>query len=199
MCNVLMCSGGPRPWPGGVSDAAAGHLLSGDCLPADHSVQVSHLSSAREDRLRNDVRSHEVISGWSSQHFYSGHLSAHPSNASIGLEQLLGNTGQYPLIGPLLSLSLIGHHASGLLALLSSPLTWLDTRNAGPAWEEEEEGEDSLANTGEAVTSLELVTRLLVAGLSQENIGVISPYWAQVATIRSVPSVRSSTDAFDLM
>ena len=89
--------------------------------------------------------------------------------------------------------------ASGLLSLLSCPLTWLDTRGAGPGWEEEAEGEDSLANTGEAVTSLELVTRLLGAGLGQENIGVISPYWAQVATIRSVPSVRSSTDAFDLM
>ena len=79
----------------------------------------------------------------------------------------------------------MGHYASGLLKLLSCPLTWLDTRGAGPGWEEEAEGEDSLANTGEAVTSLELVTRLLGAGLSQENIGVISPYWAQVATIRS--------------
>jgi len=116
--------------------------------------------------LTTQYRSHEMISGWSSQHFYSGLLSAHPSNASIGLEKLLGNTG--------------------LLSLLSRPLTWLDTRGAGPGWEEEAEGEDSLANTGEAVTSLELVTRLLGAGLGQENIGVISPYWAQVATIRSL-------------
>ena len=46
------------------------------------------------------------------------------------------------------------------------------------------EGEDSLANTGEAVTTLDLVTGLLGAGLAQENIRVISPYWAQVATIR---------------
>ena len=35
------------------------------------------------------------------------------------------------------------------------------------------------------MTTLDLVTRLLGAGLAQENIGVISPYWAQVATIRS--------------
>ena len=46
-------------------------------------------------------------------------------------------------------------------------------------------GGGGLANTGEAVTTLDLVTRLLGAGLAQENIGVISPYWAEVATIRS--------------
>ena len=79
------------------------------------------------------------------------------------------------------------YNAPGVLTLLSAPLTWLDTRGAGAGWEEEAEGEDSLANTGEAVTTLELVTRLLGAGLAQENIGVISPYWAQVAAIRSVP------------
>ena len=36
------------------------------------------------------------------------------------------------------------------------------------------------------MTTLDLVTRLLGAGLAMEDIGVISPYWAQVATIRSV-------------
>jgi len=128
--------------------------------------QLATLCPETVSLLTTQYRSHEMISGWSSQHFYSGLLSAHPSNASIGLEKLLGNTG--------------------LLSLLSRPLTWLDTRGAGPGWEEEAEGEDSLANTGEAVTSLELVTRLLGAGLGQENIGVISPYWAQVATIRSL-------------
>ena len=35
------------------------------------------------------------------------------------------------------------------------------------------------------MTTLDLVTRLLGAGLAMEDIGVISPYWAQVATIRS--------------
>ena len=116
--------------------------------------------------LTTQYRSHEMISGWSSQHFYSGLLSAAPSNADISLDQLLVNTR--------------------LLTLLDRPLTWLDTRGAGAGWEEEAEGEDSLANTGEAVTTLDLVTRLLGAGLAQEHIGVISPYWAQVATIRSL-------------
>ena len=38
-----------------------------------------------------------MISGWSSEHFYSGLLSADPSIASISLDQLLSsNTGQYP-------------------------------------------------------------------------------------------------------
>ena len=41
-------------------------------------------------------RSNEMISGWSSQHFYSGLLSADPGNASISLGQLIGNTGQFP-------------------------------------------------------------------------------------------------------
>ena len=38
-----------------------------------------------------------MTSGWSSEHFYSGLLSADPSIASISLDQLLSsNTGQYP-------------------------------------------------------------------------------------------------------
>ena len=41
------------------------------------------------------LRSNEMISGWSSQHFYSGLLSADPGNASISLGQLIGNTGQF--------------------------------------------------------------------------------------------------------
>ena len=79
----------------------------------------------------------------------------------------------------------------GLLRLLSAPLTWLDTRGAGAGWEEELEGEESVANTGEAVTVMDLVSGLVEAGLGQEDIGVISPYWAQVATIRSVHLNRS--------
>ena len=66
--------------------------------------------------------------------------------------------------------------------LVNSPLLWLDTKGKG--WEEDVEDEESISNIGEAVMVANVVGVLTNLGLSQRDIGVISPYWAQVALIR---------------
>ena len=100
--------------------------------------------------LTTQYRSHEVISGWSSGHFYGGQLTAHPDNKDITMDQ-------FP------------------------PLLWLDTEGEG--WEEDQEDE-SISNVGEAVTVADIVNKMVTQGVDQSHIGVISPYWAQVALIR---------------
>ena len=102
--------------------------------------------------LTTQYRSHEVISGWSSLHFYGGQLTAHPDNADLAI-------GQVP------------------------PLLWLDTAGEGEGWAEDAEDE-SVSNVGEAVVVADLVNKMVSQGVEQGHIGVISPYWAQVALIR---------------
>ena len=111
--------------------------------------------------LRVQYRSHSVISQWSSDQFYAGGVSAHPDNASISLPaQVRDSTG------------------------LESGMVWLDT--AGHHWSEDVEDEESISNIGEAILTLEMVTCLVSAGVAPRDIGVITPYWAQVSLIRSL-------------
>ena len=48
------------------------------------------------------------------------------------------------------------------------------------------EEEESVSNCDEAVMVADLVCRFLQLGVREQMIGVISPYWAQVAFIRSL-------------
>ena len=64
-------------------------------------------------------------------------------------------------------------------------LVLIDTAGCGMEEEEEEEGGESRANPGEARAALAHVRRLLAAGVRAADVGVITPYNAQVrATAR---------------
>ena len=106
-----------------------------------------------------------MISGWSSQKFYSSALVAHSNNAQISLAELFTVRGYREEV-----------------QLLSNPLLWLDTR--GKDWGGDLEDEGSVSNIGEAVMVGNVVSVLTNLGLAERDIGVISPYWAQVALIR---------------
>lgn len=68
--------------------------------------------------------------------------------------------------------------------LVTQPLLWIDTAGGGL-----EEARDpvtrSLYNPGEVALVVQVVSRLLQAGVPREDIGVIAPYSAQVARLRA--------------
>ena len=100
---------------------------------------------------------------WSSGYFYSGQVRAHPDNSSITLSQLIRTNDNI---------------------MFTAPLLWLDTVDED--WGEDVEDEESISNIGEAVVVADIVNRVVTAGLKQEQVGVITPYWAQVSLIRSL-------------
>lgn len=120
--------------------------------------------------LRVQYRSNSMISDWSSREFYNNVVRAGRDNAGITLAQLVSPH------------SLAAYREEAWL--VSSPMLWLDTR--GKDWLEDVEDEESVSNIGEAVMVASVVALLTNLGLAQRDIGVISPYWAQVALIRSL-------------
>jgi superfamily I DNA and/or RNA helicase len=87
----------------------------------------------------------------------------------------------------------VAHHTVGERA----PLQLLDS--AGKGWgEERPEGSESLCNPGEAERVVREVHELVAAGLRPEEIGVIAPYAAQVALLRSLlPDEGFEVDTVD--
>ena len=120
--------------------------------------------------LKVQYRSNKIISDWSSGQFYQSLLRADPGNAEISLEQIVSRT----------ALARYSEEAW----LLTRPLLWLDTK--GKDWEEDVEDEESISNIGEAVMVANIVAVLTNLGLDQRDIGVISPYWAQVGLVRTL-------------
>ena len=118
--------------------------------------------------LSTQYRSHHVISAWSSQHFYGGHLVADAGNSEQLLHQLVDSK----------------RVSMEERIWTESPMLWLDSK--GCSWEEQAEEEESVSNCDEAVLVADLVTRFLQLGVREQMIGVISPYWAQVALCRSL-------------
>jgi len=68
--------------------------------------------------------------------------------------------------------------------LTTSPLLYVDTSDMD--WEEDIEDEDSISNCAEAVFVSELVDKFIALGVDQSSVGVIAPYWSQIALIRSL-------------
>lgn len=116
------------------------------------------LGDTSKVRLEKQYRMHENIMGFSSKEFYEGALRADPS------------VERHTLHG-------LSHvNASGIDA---TPFVFLDT--AGLGYEEEiEEGTASSYNTHEAKIVIKEMERLLRAGVPPSEIGLISPYSAQV-------------------
>ena len=115
--------------------------------------------------LSTQYRSHPMISGWSSGYFYKGELEAAP--------QL-----QNRLLGGLVRGMKDGRWAR-------SPLIFIDTEGHGEG-ESGGAGGQSISNLGEALVAVEVVETLIAAGVTEDMVGMISPYWAQAGLLRSL-------------
>ena len=112
--------------------------------------------------LTEQYRMHSHIMGFPSAEFYDGKLTAHPTVANHNLADL----GYFGRQDP-----------------AAAPLLLIDT--AGANYDEEsEEGGESLLNRREGELVCEVIAEYLGAGLSPHDIGVISPYAAQVRLIK---------------
>ena len=127
--------------------------------------------------LTQQFRSNSLISGWSSEYFYNGQLKAHESVASTCLNDLVETKDK----------------------LLSRPLIFFDTKQM-KFYEEVEEISNSVCNSKEVEIVENLLRLYLQLGIKGADIGVISPYWAQVALLRNmlsdlenVPTIEAST------
>ncbi len=119
-------------------------------------------------------RSNRLISDWSSQHFYGGLIVAHPSVAGSKLHDLRGVQET---------------------AETKTNLLFIDTTGDDAYLENEAEidknlqlraEDESFANFGEALIVEMVLKKYLHLGLRPRQIGLITPYHAQVSTLRSV-------------
>ncbi len=147
--------------------------------------------------LTVQYRMHAAIMQWSSEALYGGRLQAHASVAGHCLKDLAVGKG-----GVLLYVSMWSVHTSYNNPALHQPhhqpqhaehlsdtdapvLLLVDT--AGCDMEEvRDDASESTANPGEASVTIALVQRLLDGGLRANDIGVITPYSAQVAMLRGL-------------
>ncbi len=107
-------------------------------------------------------RMHAAIMSFSNAEFYEGQLVAHESVASHRLCDLPGVTAE---------------------PLTEAPVQFIDT--AGASYDEElEEDTGSRRNVQEAALAVKKVRALLAAGVAPSQIGVITPYRAQVRLLR---------------
>jgi superfamily I DNA and/or RNA helicase len=124
-------------------------------------------------------RMHSAIMGFSNTEFYGGELSAHESVANHRLCDLPGVAA---------------------IPLTETPVQFIDT--AGASYDEElEEDTGSRRNPQEAALAFKKVCGLLDAGVNASQIGVITPYRAQVRLLRErlghVPELEiDSVDGF---
>jgi ATP-dependent RNA/DNA helicase IGHMBP2 len=123
---------------------------------------VSKLGSSISRLLNIQYRMHSAIMGFSSHEFYGSSLIAHSSNESHLLADLPGMVAS---------------------PLTTTPLEFVDTAGANYDEEFEPDGE-SRFNPAEAELVGRRVTVLLEAGLVAADIGVITPYAAQVRLLR---------------
>lgn len=120
--------------------------------------------------LTVQYRMHAGIMQWASDALYNGLLTAHASVAAHTVEGLSGYTG--------------GVDADDVAALVLVDTAGCDMEEAA-----EEEG-GSRYNVGEAACAVALVKQLLAQGLGVQDVGIITPYSAQSAHVRSALAVE---------
>ncbi|KAF6264977.1 P-loop containing nucleoside triphosphate hydrolase protein [Scenedesmus sp. NREL 46B-D3] len=129
------------------------------------------LGPAASCMLTVQYRMNAAIMDWSSQELYGGRLEAHESVAAHTLADLPS----------------ISSNSSASSEAASELPTMLLIDTAGCEFYEcQEQDGDSRYNQGEAQAALAHVQRLLVAGLAPADIGIITPYSAQVALLREL-------------
>lgn len=118
--------------------------------------------------LRVQHRMHEKLMAFPNKQTYSGQLRAAPEVATATLEQVDGVRADPLRVGPFVMLD-----------------------SAGRGWDEEREDEDpSTRNPSNAARIAAEVERLLSRGVAASDIGVITPYNAQVRWIRDALESR---------
>jgi ATP-dependent RNA/DNA helicase IGHMBP2 len=143
-----------------LSDAAAAEGLSATLFERAHRA---HPSLCR--MLTVQYRMNAAIADWASGELYDHQLTAPPAVATRTLGDLCAGAAELPV------------------------LLHIDT--AGCDMEEDEDAgasAESKCNPGEADVAVAHVRRLLAAGLVATQIGVISPYSAQVQLLRELRS-----------
>ncbi|MBI1917781.1 MAG: AAA family ATPase [Planctomycetes bacterium] len=125
---------------------------------------VARYGAAITRRLDVQYRMHEEIMGFSSLEFYHGSLQADATVRGHRLCDLPGVAG---------------------CPLTESPVEFIDTAGAGYEEEVEPDGE-SRRNEQEARLVERKVRALLEAGVAAEQMGVITPYAAQVRRLREL-------------
>ena len=128
---------------------------------------VNHIGPDITRRLTVQYRMHQAIMEFPSRELYDGQLEAHPSVREHRLCDLPGVADS------------TGTHG---------PLEFIDTAGASYDEELEPDGESRL-NRQEAALLAGKVRELLDAGVAARDIGVISPYGAQVRLLRELLDV----------
>ncbi|KAL1192442.1 Regulator of nonsense transcripts 1 [Cardamine amara subsp. amara] len=111
--------------------------------------------------LTVQYRMHELIMNWSSEELYDNKIRAHPSVASHMLFELENVTKSS-----------------------STEATLLLVDTAGCDMEEKKDEEESTYNEGEAEVAMAHAKRLMESGVQPSDIGIITPYAAQVTLLR---------------
>ncbi|MFQ6631822.1 hypothetical protein Gotur_009137 [Gossypium turneri] len=115
--------------------------------------------------LTVQYRMHELIMNWSSKELYSSKIKAHSSVAThmlFDLENVKKSTSTEPT------------------------LLLIDT--TGCDMEEKKDEEESTLNEGEAEVAISHAKRLIHAGVHASDIGIITPYAAQVVLLKMLKS-----------
>ncbi|HEY1187235.1 MAG TPA: AAA domain-containing protein [Gemmata sp.] len=158
-----------------VSPEAAGRGLSVSLMER----LVRHFGPDVSRLLTVQHRMNAAIMGFSNSEFYEGNLVAHESVSGHRLCDLAGVTRD---------------------ALTDAPVQFIDT--AGASYDEElEEDTGSRFNLQEAALAVKKVRALLALGVGPAQIGLITPYRAQVRVLRErladVPGLEiDSVDGF---
>ncbi|KAL8488345.1 hypothetical protein ACS0TY_024573 [Phlomoides rotata] len=115
--------------------------------------------------LTVQYRMHELIMNWSSKELYHGKITAHSSVAAHTLYDL-----------------------EDVKKSSSTEQTLLLIDTAGCDMDEKKDEEASTLNEGEAAVSIAHARRLVESGVQAVNIGIITPYAAQVVLLRILRS-----------
>ncbi|KAI3471579.1 hypothetical protein Pfo_028229 [Paulownia fortunei] len=115
--------------------------------------------------LTVQYRMHELIMNWSSEELYHGKIKAHSSVAAHTL-----------------------YDVEDVKKSSSTEPTLLLIDIAGCDMEEKKDEEDSTLNEGEAAVAVAHARRLVESGVQAANIGIITPYAAQVVLLKMLKS-----------
>ncbi|XP_021740949.1 DNA-binding protein SMUBP-2-like isoform X1 [Chenopodium quinoa] len=115
--------------------------------------------------LTVQYRMHKLIMDWSSKELYDSKIEAHSCVAAHMLYDL-----------------------EGVKKTTATEATILLIDTAGCDMEEKKDEEDSTLNDGEAEVAIAHAKRLIDSGVQASNIGIITPYNAQVVALRMLKS-----------
>lgn len=132
--------------------------------------------------LRTQYRMNSVISTWSSDEFYSGHLVADSSVANHRLNEIRGGVDSIAedenLVNPFILIDTAGGDCEedDLSREISQDPSLVQSNNVVA----------SRSNKGEAEIIARVVTQFIANGIRKKDIAVISPYSGQVELLRRI-------------